>query len=162
MSPGNEQGEIGEFRAVSQSRGQRVARKMVYTQQRFPASRAQSLGERYPRQQPADEPGAGGHGYRIGVIQRPAGLGKRLFKAEVEPLGVRAGGEFRHDSAIFGMKAALAVHDRRQDIRRLADFMANDRRCGVVATALETENCQGAVHQANSLRANGPAGTIRH
>ena len=147
MTARDQQHEVREGNLVGQPRGERVSGEVVDAIERQAAAGGESLGEHDAGKDPSDQPRAGGDGHRVQVVEPDPGLAKGLGRHEVQPLGMGAGGDLRHDPAPLGVQRVLAPHRRGEDLAAgLAGAAAHQGGRGVVAAALDPEDDAGVLH----------------
>ena len=113
--------------------------KVVHPHQRQAGPGGKPLGQHHPGHDPPDQARPRRHGDGVEIAQADPRLLQRGLDAKVQPLGMGAGGDFRHDAAEGRVQRRLARNDRGQH----AAVLGHDRGGGVVATALDAKDGQG-------------------
>ena len=139
MSAGNQKQEIRESEVrIGEARRKRVAFEMIDGDQRLPGSERQPLSRKKRDHHSADQPGPGGRGDRIDVVDRHLGVTQNPLDQAWQDLDVGACGDLRNDAAIGLVSAVLAHHGLGEDLPVTGD----QRHGAVVAGGLRGQGLQ--------------------
>ena len=116
--------------------------EMVDGDQRHAARPCDRLGRREADEQRADESGTLRDGDCVHLLQGRVGFDERLPDDRKDELEVVPGGDLGHDATVLRVQVRLRGDDRGEHLA----FLADDRRRGLVAGGLDSED-----HDATSL-----------
>ena len=89
-----------------------VSPEMVHRNQGLAGGGSQTLGKANPHQQGADESRGGSHSHGVDLREGEPRVGQRLFHYAADIFGMTAGGNLRHNTAIFLVFLDLGIHHR--------------------------------------------------
>ena len=137
MPARNQQQQVGKGEPRIREAGRkRVAFQMVDRQQRLARRHRERLGAHQPDHHPADQPGAGGGGDGVEVIELHTRLGHYFGDHRRKAFGMGARGDLGYDAAI-GRVFGLLTGDRLRDD---CPVTAHQRDRGLVAARLDAQN----------------------
>ena len=109
---------------------------MVYLVKRLIVNDSEGAGGEGADEQRADQAGRVGDGDGVDVVPGAISVRQSFFDDRVNNLQMAAGGDFRDDSAVFGMDVDLGI----DHIRKQAFAVFNDRRRCFIAAGLDSQN----------------------
>ncbi len=125
----------GKATLLFEQGGQNMPFHVVNPGQRDTARVGDGLPRREPHQQRADQSGSAGDRHPLNFRQGNATLCQRFLDHHRNRFQVFARGEFRHDTAVFGVN----VHLRGDDTGKHLAAVAHDRRGGFVTGRFDAE-----------------------
>ena len=137
MAAGHQERHKGKGGRVRfQERGEEVPFHVMNGQGGDAEGQGEAAPEGRPHQQGAHEPGAGGIGHAIEIIELPAGLGQHAFKERQEATAVVPAGELGHHAAVGGVEVDLAV----EGVSDQPTLRIEERETGFVAGAFDAKD----------------------
>ena len=131
-----------------------VRHQVVDRVQRLAGGDGERLGRAHPHHQRAGQPGPGGDGDGVHVLQRHAGVGQRLPQGGDEGVEVGAGGDLRDHPA----EADVLLHRGGHGVGQQGGA-ADDADAGLVAGGFDAQHQRlGAVHRVCSVVSGCSAG----
>ena len=141
----DQQQQVGRPERISQPDRQGMGLKVVDREERLAARQGEALGERQADQQAPDQPGSGRRRDTVDLALADAIIvrrrrGQRITGDLGDAFDMRAGGDFRHDTAERAMLLPLRAYHVRQGRAAAIAIAAHDRHGGFIAATLDAEH----------------------